>query len=93
MLIRKRLGYGLNVSFAPAITDRMAGATPNTRRSGGELFIVDNSEEDWKVRSYLTEWCEIARSIDIATGYFEIGALLCLEEKWQTVEALRILMG
>lgn len=62
-------------------------------RPASELFIVDNSDADWKVRSYLSEWCEIARAIDIATGYFEIGALLCLQEKWQTVEAFRILMG
>lgn len=62
-------------------------------KSGGELFIVDNSDTDWKVRSYLAEWCDIAQGIDVATGYFEIGALLCLGEKWKGVEALRILMG
>ncbi len=55
---------------------------PKTR-SPGELFIVDNSDSDWKVRSYLSGWCDIARAIDIATGYFEIGALLCLQGKWQ----------
>ena len=64
-----------------------------TNRSASELFIVDNSDTDWKVRSYLSEWCDLARAIDIATGYFEVGALLCLEEKWQAVEAIRILMG
>lgn len=31
--------------------------------------------------------------MDIATGYFEIGALLALEDKWQAVEKIRILMG
>lgn len=60
---------------------------------GSELFIVDNSDTDWKVRSYLKDWCEISRAIDIATGYFEIGALLTLEEKWQAVDRIRILMG
>lgn len=64
-----------------------------TKTSGSELFIVDNSDADWKVRSYLSEWCEIARAIDIATGYFEIGALLALKEKWQLVDTFRILMG
>ncbi len=62
-------------------------------RNASNLFIVDNSDSDWKVRSYLAEWCELSRSIDIATGYFEIGALLSLEEKWQSVDHIRILMG
>jgi superfamily II DNA or RNA helicase len=57
------------------------------------MFIVDNSDSDWKVRSYLAEWCEISRAIDIATGYFEISALLSLKEAWQKVDAIRILMG
>ncbi|MDS4058089.1 MAG: helicase-related protein [Candidatus Contendobacter sp.] len=62
-------------------------------RSGSELFIVDNSESDWKVRDYLVEWCDLSKAIDIATGYFEIGALLALREQWQAVERIRILMG
>ncbi|MDP2786488.1 MAG: hypothetical protein Q8O79_00195 [Pseudomonadota bacterium] len=63
------------------------------KKSASDLFIVDNSDADWKVRSYLKDWCELSRAIDIATGYFEISALLTLEEKWQSVERLRILMG
>ena len=62
-------------------------------KQASDLFIVDNSDSDWKVRSYLKDWCELSRAIDIATGYFEIGALLTLEEKWQSVETIRILMG
>jgi superfamily II DNA or RNA helicase len=61
--------------------------------NASELFIVDNSDSDWKVRSYLKDWCELSRAIDIATGYFEIGALITLEDKWQSVEKIRILMG
>ena len=57
------------------------------------LFIVDNADADWKVRSYLAEWCELSESIDIATGYFEIGALLTLKEGWQKVDKIRLLMG
>jgi len=60
---------------------------------GGDLFIIDNADDDWKVRAYLSQWCEFSKSIDIATGYFEIGALLSLEEKWQSVDKIRILMG
>lgn len=63
------------------------------KKSASDLFIVDNSDSDWKVRSYLKDWCELSSAIDIATGYFEIGALLTLEEKWQAVDHIRILMG
>ena len=38
--------------------------------SGSDLFIVDNTDTDWKVSNYLYEWADIARSFDIATGYF-----------------------
>lgn len=62
-------------------------------RSGGEIFIVDNSDEYWKVANYLQEWTQIARAFDIATGYFEIGALLALDGSWQQLEKIRILMG
>jgi len=63
------------------------------QRSGGDLFIVDNSDEDWKVRDYLREWTEISVSFDIATGFFEIGSLLTLDGHWQKLEKIRILMG
>ena len=67
---------------------------PNrTSITGSDLFIVDNSDEDWKAARYLHQWCEISKSIDIATGYFEIGALLTLGEQWQKVDKIRILMG
>jgi len=64
-----------------------------TSSSGSELFIVDNSDEDWKVLRYLHDWCQIAKGIDIATGYFEIGSLLSLKDEWQKVDHIRILMG
>lgn len=65
---------------------------PSDRR-GRDLFIVDNSEVEWKVARYLRDWCEIARAFDIATGYFEIGSLLAMDGQWQKLEKLRILMG
>jgi len=64
-----------------------------TSQSGSELFIVDNSNEDWKVLRYLHDWCQLSSSIDIATGYFEIGSLLSLKGEWQKVDKIRILMG
>jgi len=62
-------------------------------RQGGDLFIVDNSDETWKVARYLHDWADIASAFDIATGYFEIGALLALDGQWQKLDKLRILMG
>src|SRR4051794_26692958 len=64
-----------------------------TSKTGSELFIVDNSDDDWKVLRYLHDWCQLSKAIDIATGYFEIGSLLALKDEWQKVDQLRILMG
>jgi superfamily II DNA/RNA helicase len=62
-------------------------------KSGGELFIVDNSDTEWKGLRYLQDWTEIASAFDIATGFFEIGSLLALDGKWQKLDKIRILMG
>ena len=64
-----------------------------SNKTGNDLFIVDNSDEDWKVLNYLTEWADISSRFDIATGYFEIGSLLALDGKWQQLDQIRILMG
>lgn len=60
---------------------------------GGDLFIVDNSISGWTGLRYLQEWTELAKSFDIATGFFEIGSLLALDGRWQQLENIRILMG
>ena len=57
------------------------------------LFIVDNSDDQWKVQLYLKEWADIISQLDIATGFFDIGALLSLDGEWQKVGKIRILMG
>ncbi len=62
-------------------------------KTGSELFIVDNSDKDWKVAQYLHDWCQLSKAIDIATGFFEIGSLLALKDEWQKVDKIRILMG
>ncbi|SRR6266851_2574901 len=62
-------------------------------KTGSELFIVDNSDDEWKVLRYLHDWCQLSKSIDVATAYFEIGALLGLEGEWQKVDEIRVLMG
>ena len=60
---------------------------------GRGLFIVDNSVSGWTGLRYLEEWSSIAKAFDIATGYFEIAALLTLDGKWQGLDKIRILMG
>ena len=64
-----------------------------TADSGRSLFIVDNSVSGWTGLRYLEEWASISRSFDIATGFFEIGALLALDGKWQKLDKIRVLMG
>jgi len=64
-----------------------------SEKSGSEVYIVDNSDSDWKVARYLRDWCEFSRQIDIATGYFEIGSLLSVGDAWQKLDHVRILMG
>ena len=63
------------------------------KQKGSELFIVDNSDKDWKVLNYLHDWCQLSERMDIATGYFEIGSLLGLKDEWQKVDQIRVLMG
>ena len=48
----------------------------NADSTGRSLFIVDNSVTGWTGLRYLEEWAGIARAFDVATGFFEIGALL-----------------
>ena len=60
---------------------------------GSDLFVIDNSHDEWTVLRYLNGWCKLSKSIDVATAYFEIGSLLDLEEEWQKVDSIRVLMG
>jgi len=62
-----------------------------TSKTGSELFIVDNSDDEWKVLRYLHDWCQLSKAIDIASGYFEIGSILALGHEWPKVDGIRIL--
>lgn len=64
-----------------------------SERTGGDLFIVDNSVSGWSGLRYLADWTDISSQFDIATGFFDIGALLELDGKWQQLDKIRILMG
>ncbi len=65
----------------------------SSAKSGSELFIVDNSDDEWKALRYLRDWCAISQRVDVASGYFEVGSLLALDGHWQRVDGLRVLMG
>ena len=57
------------------------------------LYVVDNSSDAQSVKKYLTDWCEVSKQMDIATGYFEIGGLLELDTNWQKLDKIRIILG
>lgn len=61
--------------------------------SNQKLYIVDNSEKRQCVKEYLSQWCQISKQMDIATGYWEIGGLLALDAHWQKLDKLRIILG
>jgi phosphatidylserine/phosphatidylglycerophosphate/cardiolipin synthase-like enzyme len=97
---RNQAGFGdalfgsrLGEADGRAANDKAESENTPRKQTGADLFIVDNSDADWKVRSYLSDWTDIADRFDIATGYFEIGALLALDGKWQQLDSLRILIG
>lgn len=81
----------------PAVEYKRPGQSTGTgdalAEQGGELLVVDNSDDEWKVDRYLRDWVELSTGFDIATGYMEIGALLALDGQWQKLDKLRILMG
>lgn len=57
------------------------------------LYIVDNNSEEQSVKKYLSQWCGISKQMDIATGYWEIGGLLSLDQEWQKLDKIRIILG
>ena len=57
------------------------------------IQIIDNQNEDTSVKSFLEKTLPVTSSLDIATGYFEIGSLLLLDGKWQKLDKIRILFG
>ena len=34
------------------------------------LYIVDNASDAQSVKNYLSQWCDVSKQMDIATGYF-----------------------
>lgn len=56
-------------------------------------YIIDNLKDANNVRHCLSSWCENSKRLDIATGYFDIGGLLAIDQKWQHLEKIRIILG
>ena len=86
----RSLGQYLSGSFDSLPTGELSTCPTEPANRAVSFFIVDNSDVDWKVLRYLHDWCQISRSIDVATGYFEIGSLLALKDEWQKVDNFRI---
>lgn len=57
------------------------------------IYIVDNTTVDQSAKKYLSEWCDISRQMDICTGYLEIGGLLSIDNQWQKLDKIRIILG
>ncbi|MCG8624811.1 MAG: phospholipase D-like domain-containing protein [Proteobacteria bacterium] len=56
-------------------------------------FIFDNSNKTSQLARHLHGLVGGSQQLDIATSYFEIGALLELNGEWQKTDKIRILMG
>ncbi len=56
--------------------------------------LIDNEPEgDHTLLTALKQLLPLSKKWDIATGYFEVGALLKLDGLWQKLESIRLVMG
>jgi superfamily II DNA or RNA helicase len=58
-----------------------------------DQFIVDNRANAITAGEFLTEWCKISTTLDIATGYFDTKAFDSLSPAWEALDKIRLLMG
>ena len=54
--------------------------------------IIDNRDSNTVLES-LKRLLPQSKTLEVATGYFEIGSLLALDSFWNALESVRILMG
>jgi hypothetical protein len=54
--------------------------------------IIDNRNENTALEA-LKRLLPESQSLDVASGFFEIGSLLSLDGLWQSLDQIRILMG
>ncbi|GAG78586.1 unnamed protein product, partial [marine sediment metagenome] len=58
-----------------------------------KLPVIIDNRGDNKVLRALQKLLPNLEKMDIATGVFEIGSFLLLEDFWQNLDKIRILMG
>jgi superfamily II DNA or RNA helicase len=78
---------------APAVRNLIDALVSPAQMAAKDLSIVDNENGDRLVLSLLRDWCRISQGLDVASDFLEIGALLGLQDDWQQVDTLRILLG
>ncbi len=66
-------------------------AEAETRRVGIKT-LIDNRPDNAMLKAVRRLMAE-SHKVDIATGYFEIGAMVDLDGHWQTLKQMRLLMG
>ena len=54
--------------------------------------IIDNKDNN-TVLEALKQLLPDSKSLDVATGYFEIGSLLALDSFWNQLEKIRVVMA
>jgi SNF2 family DNA or RNA helicase len=70
---------------SPELLNRLESATPLST-------LIDNRPGNRMADAVRRLMCE-AKTVDIATGYFEVGSLLELDGAWQRPQHIRLLMG
>ncbi len=65
-----------------------------TSKSGSELFIVDNSDKEWKVLKYLHDWCQISKATRHILKAYENGRMRdgCINGRGQRAAPVGSLM-
>jgi superfamily II DNA or RNA helicase len=78
---------------APAVRALIEAVVPPAQMAAKDLAIIDNESAERQVLALLREWCRTCLGLDVATDFLEIGALLGLQDDWQQIDGLRILIG
>ena len=86
--------HSVSTKLSPTRSER-ADAKAHRARPGSELFIVDNSNDDWKVPPLPARLVQVFRKtrLILPRVISNIGSLLALADEWQKVDSIRILMG
>src|SRR5262249_33200022 len=78
---------------APAVRGLVDSLASPLRMAAKDLSIVDNERADRQALALLRSWCGSSRILEVASDFLEISGLLGLQDDWQQLEALHILLG